>query len=157
MGGEAVSSPVPLYHSLRGIPVMCGNVAWAAEVWGMVPAGIQEIVVHMDSYYDVGAHMGWIIGYRLVGTEWEEAYKRPRGDHMESRETKVIAIPIQDLAPGEWRFAATFTVRGPEFFEEARSETIRIEQGGADQPAITPESNPEGKEKTNPESEARPQ
>jgi hypothetical protein len=61
-----------------------------------------EIVVHMDSYYDVGAHMGWIFGYRLVGTEWQEAYKRPRGDHMESRETNVIAIPIQDLAPGEW-------------------------------------------------------
>ncbi len=99
--------------------------------------------------------MGWIFGYRLVGTEWQEAYKRHRGDHMESRETKVIAIPIQDLAPGEWRFAATYTVRGPDFFEEARSETIRIEEGGADQPATRSELKSEGHDKPQPESEGR--
>ena len=114
-----------------------------------------EIVMHVDSYYDVGAHMGWIFGYRLVGSEWQKAYERPRGDHIESRETKVIAIPIQDLAPGEWRFAATFTVRGSDSFEEALSETIRIEQGGADQPATAPESKPESNENPEPESEGR--
>jgi MORN repeat variant len=98
----------------------------------------QDVVLHVDSYHDTGAHIGWVFGYRLVGKEWQRDFQQSRGDHIGSRETKTISVPVKELAPGEWQFAVTSTVRGPDFFTEARSTTIRIEQaaaGDGDRPA----------------------
>ena len=98
----------------------------------------EKVVLHADSYHDTGAHLGWVFGYRLVGGEWKRVLQQSRGDHIESRESKTIVISAKDLAPGEWQFAVTSTVRGPEFFTEAKSETVIIEQaasGDGDKPA----------------------
>jgi hypothetical protein len=87
----------------------------------------EEVVLHADNYHDTGAHLGWVFGYRLVEKEWKQVIKRSRGDTINSRESKAIPLDTKGLAPGEWQFAVTSSVRGPEFFTEARSATIKIE------------------------------
>ncbi|MDP2292132.1 MAG: diaminopimelate epimerase [Actinomycetota bacterium] len=51
-GPEPHAITMRVHERGAGITEACGTgacaSAWAAEVWGMVPAGIQEIVVHMD-------------------------------------------------------------------------------------------------------------
>ena len=87
----------------------------------------QDVVLHVDSYHDTGAHIGWIFGYKLVGKEWKKGFEQGRGDNIESRATKTISVPFKELSPGEWQFTVTSTVRGPGFFTEARSTSITIE------------------------------
>ena len=87
----------------------------------------QDVVLHVDSYHDTGSHIGWIFGYKLVGKEWKKGFEQGRGDNIESRATKTISVPLKELSPGEWQFTVTSTVRGPDFFTEARSTSITIE------------------------------
>jgi len=87
---------------------------------------------HVDNYHDTGAHLGWVFGYRRVGKEWKEEVKQARGDTISSRETKDISVSTKELTPGEWRFAVTSSVRGPEFFTEAGSTKVIIEQEAVD-------------------------
>ena len=98
----------------------------------------EEVVLHADNYHDTGAHLGWVLGYRLVEKEWKQVFQRSRGDTINSRESKAISLATKGLAPGEWQFAVTSSVRGPEFFTEARSATITIEQAAPSDGAKPP-------------------
>ena len=86
----------------------------------------QDVVLHVDSYHDTGAHIGWVFGYRLAGKEWKKDFQQLRGDHLESRESKTIVVSVKELAPGTWQFGVTSSVRGPDSYTEARSTTITI-------------------------------